>query len=189
MRVLALGVAAGLLATGYSSPRAGSGAERGSAGSEGAARGFAVPEALCGVAVPRDALSRLLPASGEELTVDDEGRLSDGSALCKVNVDGHEMVLTLSSERIDAGDSARDILRSRLRVTDPKTAENGRIANSRVGALSLLHCQDSNGTPEDISTLVEVQEPGRQDEGALRELVAGYAGELEEKGECVARVG
>ncbi|MET8831673.1 hypothetical protein ABZX40_38195 [Streptomyces sp. NPDC004610] len=148
-----------------------------------------MPDALCGVAVPRDALSRLLPASGKELTLDDEGELSEGSALCKVNVDGHEMVLTLSSERIDAGGSARGILQSRLRVTDPKTAENGRIAYSPVGAVSLLTCQDSNGTPEDISTLVEVLEPGREDEGALRELVAGYAGVLEENGECVARVG
>jgi hypothetical protein len=83
---------------------------------------FTIPKALCGVSVPSDALSHLLPTSGKRLTVDKRGSLDDGHMLCQVNVDNHDMVVVLNSERIDAGDSAQNILQSRLSISLQKAA-------------------------------------------------------------------
>ncbi|MFJ5264641.1 hypothetical protein ACIQAC_29705 [Streptomyces sp. NPDC088387] len=145
---------------------------------------FSVPKALCGVAVPADALSQLLPSSGKDLSVDDEGNQADGSVLCKVAVDDHEMVLTLTGERIETGGSARDILRSRASVADPKTADDGTIAYSAAAAVSVVKCGGAGVVAEDISTLVKVLEPGRQDEAAMRDLISGYTAALEKSEPC-----
>jgi hypothetical protein len=59
---------------------------------------FTVPKALCGVSVPSDALSSLLPASGKDLTVDKAEPTSEGTGLCNVIVDGDE-VLVVDTER------------------------------------------------------------------------------------------
>ncbi|WP_249399946.1 hypothetical protein [Streptomyces argyrophylli] len=154
--------------------------------SEKATREFTVPESLCGVSVPADALSQLLPASGKRLTVDRNGTLDDGSGLCAVKVDA-DTVLEVSGERIDAGDSARNILRSRLSIRDPKSAENNAIAYVDHAAVSLISCQGADTQEEDISTLIKVLEPARPDESAMKKLIRGYTDSLKAQHPCRAR--
>ncbi|MEV7691326.1 hypothetical protein ACFW1F_28280 [Streptomyces bungoensis] len=146
------------------------------------AREFTVPKALCGQFVPARALSDLLPASGKRLTVRRVGDLDDGSALCEVTVDG-DTVLDVSSERIDAGDSARHILRRRLSVQEQKSAEGGSIAYTDRAAVSLIKCRGSR-VEEDVSTLIKVLEPARPDESAMKKLAQGYAASLKAEHPC-----
>lgn len=150
--------------------------------SDASGQRFAVPRELCGVAVPADALSRLLPASGERLTVEPKGSLDDGSALCGVKVD-KETVLQVSGERIDAGDSARHILRSRLSIQEQKSSEGNTIAYSGQAAVSLVKCRGGD-VEEDISTLVRVLKPGRPNESAMKELMRGYTASLKKRQPC-----
>ncbi|MGW3360670.1 hypothetical protein ACWDFL_35645 [Streptomyces bungoensis] len=147
------------------------------------AREFTVPKALCGQSVPARALSDLLPASGKRLTVRRVGDLDDGSALCGVTVD-RDTVLDVSSERIDAGDSARHILRRRFSVQEQKSAEGGSIAYTDRAAVSLIKCRGSRVEEEDVSTLIKVLEPARPDESAMKKLAQGYAASLKAEHPC-----
>lgn len=146
---------------------------------------FSVPKALCGVSVPADALSRLLPASGERVTVAPTGSLDDGSALCEVTVDA-DTVLVISDERIDAGGSAHDILRSRLSLQMQKSADGDSLAYTDQAAVSLIKCRGAAVREEDISILIKVLKPGRQDEAAMKKLIRGYTDSLKERRPCKA---
>lgn len=145
---------------------------------------FTIPKALCGVSVPSNALSRLLPASGKRLTVDERGTLDDGNVSCQVNVDNHDMVVVLNSERIDAGDSAQSILQSRLSISQQKSVEGGSIAYADQAAVSLIECRGAGIEREDISTLVRVLKPGRPDESAMKSLISGYTAALKQQRPC-----
>lgn len=146
-------------------------------------RDFTVPKALCGVSVPTDALSHLLPASGKKLTADEAEGSSDDVQLCKVTVDD-VMVLTLSRERIDAGDSAQHILLSQLSIARPKSAQDGTIAYADQAAVSLVKCRGAGVEQEDISTLVKVLKPARPNESAMKSLISGYTAALNKQGPC-----
>ncbi|MFJ9898839.1 hypothetical protein ACIQPR_36465 [Streptomyces sp. NPDC091280] len=148
-------------------------------------REFTVPKALCGVSVPVDALSRLLPASGKKLTTEADGS-TDDVLLCKINVDD-VMVLALSRERIVAGDSARHILYTQLRITQPKFAEGTSIAYADDAAVSLLKCRGADVQNEDISTLVKVLKPARSDESAMKSLITDYTAKVKKQGPCKKR--
>ncbi|MFF8951521.1 hypothetical protein ACF09I_22400 [Streptomyces sp. NPDC014940] len=145
-------------------------------------RRFTVPKALCGVTVPTDALSQLLPASGERLTVEHDGSLDDGSAVCGVRVD-EDTVLQVSGERINAGDSARHILRSRLMIQEQKSIEGNSIAYADQAAVSLIKCRGAD-VQEDISTFVKVLKPGRPKELAMKMLIQGYTASLKRQQPC-----
>ncbi|KUN45569.1 hypothetical protein [Streptomyces olivochromogenes] len=144
---------------------------------------YTVPKALCGVSVPTDALSHLLPASGKKLTADEVEGSSEDVRLCKVTVDD-VMVLTLSRERIDAGDSAQHILFSQLSIARPKSAQDGTIAYADQAAVSLIKCRGAGVEKEDISTLVKVLKPARPDESAMKNLISGYTAALNKQGPC-----
>ncbi|WP_330460155.1 hypothetical protein OIB37_26760 [Streptomyces sp. NBC_00820] len=146
-------------------------------------REFKVPQALCGTPVPADALSRLLPESGKRLTAQHTGSLTDGSALCDVKVDG-DTVLMISSERIDAGDSARHILQSRLSIQQQKSAEDGSIAYADRAAVSLVKCRGADVEKEDISTLVKLLDPARKNESAVKSMIDGYTTSLKDQHPC-----
>ncbi|MBK3569983.1 hypothetical protein [Streptomyces sp. MBT62] len=145
-------------------------------------RDFTVPKALCGVSVPVDALSRLLPASGKTLTTEAKGS-TDSALLCTVDVDD-VMVLALSRERIVAGDSARHILYTQLRVTQPKFTEGTSIAYVDHAAVSLLKCRGAGVEEEDISTLVNVLKPARSNESAMKSLITDYTARVKKQGPC-----
>ena len=145
-------------------------------------REFTVPKSLCGVSVPVEALSQLLPAAGKHLTTAAEGS-TDDVLLCTVSVDDVE-VLTLSRERIDAGDSARHILFTQLRITQPKFAEGSTIAYADHAAVSLLKCRGAGVEEEDISTLVKVLKPARPDESAMKSLISSYTATIKKQGPC-----
>ncbi len=142
-------------------------------------REFSVPKALCGVSVPVDALSRLLPASGKKLTAEADGS-TDDALLCTVSVDGVR-VLDLSRERIVAGDSARHILLTQLRVARPKLAEGNTIAYAGHAAVSLLKCRGAAVEEEDISILINVLKPGRSDEPAMKSLISDYTARVKKR--------
>jgi len=145
-------------------------------------REFTVPKALCGVSVPVDALSQLLPASGKKITTEAEGS-TDDVLLCKVSVDDVR-VLTLSRERIVAGDSARHILFTQLRITQPKFTEGTSIAYVDHAAVSLLKCRGAGVEEEDISTLVKVLKPARPNESAMKSLISAYTATVKKQGPC-----
>jgi hypothetical protein len=145
-------------------------------------REFTVPKGLCGVSVPVDALSRLLPASGKTLTTEAEGS-TDDVLLCTVDVDD-VMVLALSRERIVAGDSARHILYTQLRITEPKFTEGTSIAYADDAAVSLLKCRGAGVEKEDISTLIKVLKPARSDEAAMKSLITDYTARVKKQGPC-----
>ncbi|MEU9545792.1 hypothetical protein [Streptomyces mirabilis] len=145
-------------------------------------REFTVPKTLCGVSVPTDALSHLLPASGRNLTAEAEGS-TDDVQLCKVNVDD-VMVLALSRERINAGDSAQHILLSQLSIARPKSAQDGTIAYADEAAVSLVKCRGADVEEEDISTLVNVLKPARPNESAMKSLISGYTAALNKQEPC-----
>lgn len=143
---------------------------------------FTAPTALCGVTVPTGALSQLLPASGERLTVEHDGTLDDGSLVCSVQVDGYR-VLTVSGERIVAGDSARHILRSRLLIQEQKSIGGNSIAYADQAAVSLIKCRGAD-VQEDISTFIKVLKPGRPKELAMKMLIQGYTASLKRQQPC-----
>ncbi|MEU6812573.1 hypothetical protein ABZ920_27070 [Streptomyces sp. NPDC046831] len=146
-------------------------------------REFAAPESLCEVSVPADALSSLLPSSGKRVSVASESMSADGEGLCEVTVDD-DTVLILSRERIDVGQSAESILRNRLSLHDPKSAEDGSVAYADRGAVSLIECRGTGVEEEDISTLIKVLEPARKDESAMKDLIVGYTDALRAQKPC-----
>ncbi|WP_051790544.1 hypothetical protein [Streptomyces sp. NRRL S-1022] len=106
--------------------------------------------------------------------------------MCTVKVDG-DTVLDVSGERIDAGDSARNILNGRLSIQEQKSAANGSIAYADHAAVSLIACRGAGSPDEDISTLVKVLTPGRANEAAMKELIQGCTRSLEEQDPCKSR--
>lgn len=135
--------------------------------------------------MPAAPLSDLLPASGKRLAVEPTGSLDNGSALCQVRVDG-DTVLDVSSERIDAGGSAPDILRSRLSVRDQKSAKGNSIAYDDHAAVSLIKCRGSKVQEEDISILIKLLKPARPDEAAMMRLAERYTASVESQNPCKA---
>ncbi|WP_343245654.1 hypothetical protein [Streptomyces sp. SID4985] len=138
---------------------------------------FAVPASLCGVSVPSTALSRVLPANGERVAVKQVGAKEDGSYLCEVAVD-KRTVLVVTQEWITPGWSARHILIHELKIWDQKEAEGGSEVYAGGGAASLVECRGAGVEKEDVSTLVQVLKPGREDEGAMGQLIQGYTKSL-----------
>ncbi|WP_018544863.1 hypothetical protein [Streptomyces sp. LaPpAH-108] len=169
----ALGVGALLLATVGAS----------GCSSDEAKQEFTVPTSLCGVSVPPKALSRLLPADGSHITFRQDGSVEKGWTLCGVEVDGHA-VLNVSQEWIDAGDTARNILRHQLVISDQKSADGGSVAYADRGAASLLKCRGTGVEKEDVSTVVELLKPGRADETAMGELIREYTKSLKARNPC-----
>ncbi|OIJ65648.1 hypothetical protein [Streptomyces mangrovisoli] len=147
---------------------------------------FTVPKTLCGISVPVDALTRLLPASGKKLTAEQDGHVDDGTMLCNVSVDGHE-VLVVSQERITAGATARGLLVERLSIWDQKSAQGGSIAYVDHAATSVVECRGAAVEEEDISTFISVLKPGRSDESAMKTLISGYTASLEKRKPCLPK--
>ncbi|MFF8596857.1 hypothetical protein ACF061_36660 [Streptomyces sp. NPDC015220] len=146
-------------------------------------REFAVPKVLCEVPVPGDALSALLPESGKLLTSPEYTFSIDGEGLCKVSVDD-DVVLMVSRERIDIGDSAYNILRSRARVPSQKSAEDGSISYADRAAASLTKCRGAGVEKEDISILITVLKPARPDEDAMKDLITSYTTGYQKQHPC-----
>ncbi|WP_018544862.1 hypothetical protein [Streptomyces sp. LaPpAH-108] len=134
---------------------------------------FTVPASLCGVSVPSAALSRLLPADGTQVSVQQDGTWDKDSPLCNVTVD-KRLVLVVSTEWVRAGDSARSVLGKRLAVWQQKSADGGAVVYSDRGAASVVKCQDAGVKKFDVGTFIKVLEPGRRDEQAMGQLIRGY---------------
>ncbi|MFE2261016.1 hypothetical protein [Streptomyces griseosporeus] len=149
---------------------------------------FAVPKALCGVSVPVDALARLLPASGKQLSEERTDGSAQGTGLCAVWVDGDE-VLIVSKERIPVGQSAQSILNRRLHPLDQKSAEGGSVAYVDHAAASLVECRGADVQEEDISTVIKTLKPGRKDESAMKDLISGYTASLKKQQPCLKKNG
>ncbi|MGW5371707.1 hypothetical protein ACWER6_35785 [Streptomyces sp. NPDC004009] len=111
-----------------------------------------------------------------------DGSLDDGSLVCGVQVDG-DRVLSVSGERIVAGDSARHILRSRLMIQEQKSVEGNSIAYADQAAVSLIKCRGAD-VREDISIFVKVLKPARPDELAMKMLIQGYTASLKRQQPC-----
>ncbi|WP_308036465.1 hypothetical protein [Streptomyces sennicomposti] len=144
---------------------------------------FAVPKVVCEVPVPADALSALLPASGRRIAVPEHAFNVDGEGLCKVSVDD-DVVLRVTRERIDVGDSAYFILHRRGSIQDPKSTRDRSVAYADRAAASLIKCRGAGVDKEDISIFVDVLKPGRPDEDAMKSLITGYTGAYQKQQPC-----
>ncbi|MGV9347605.1 hypothetical protein ACWDSD_22845 [Streptomyces spiralis] len=149
-----------------------------------ATREFTIPKNLCGVSVPTDALSRLLPASGENLDVQQDGDIDEGNELCVLSVDDTQ-VLMVSRERINTGDSAEHVLIRRARVSQQKTADDGAIAYANRAAVSMIKCRGAGVEVEDISTFIKVLKPARSDETAMKDLITDYTATYKKQRPCL----
>ncbi|MEU6812574.1 hypothetical protein ABZ920_27075 [Streptomyces sp. NPDC046831] len=143
-------------------------------------RGFTVPKAMCGVSVPSDALSRLLPESGKDVQVEND---PDDAGMCEVTVDG-EVVLSAERERIDAGRSAWRIISYDHRIGQAKSGEGGTIAYVDRAAVSVVQCRAEGTEDEAVSTYIRVLKPGRKDESAMKSLISGYTAALTKQQPC-----
>ncbi|WP_439940607.1 hypothetical protein [Streptomyces sp. BBFR115] len=146
-------------------------------------REFAVPKVVCELPVPTDALSKLLPASGSRIAVPEHAFNVDGEGLCKVSVDD-DVVLRVSRERIDVGDSAYFILHRRASVQDPKSTQDRSVAYADRAAASLIKCRGAGVNKEDISIFIDVLKPGRPDEDAMKSLITGYTAAYQKQQPC-----
>ncbi|MYQ45499.1 hypothetical protein GTW40_10575 [Streptomyces sp. SID4985] len=144
---------------------------------------FTVPTSLCGVSVPSEALSRLLPASGKRVSVQQQGAWDKESPLCEVTVDKH-IVLVVSTEWVTAGWSAQHVLVERLGLWQQKSADGGAVVYSDRAAASVVKCQDAGVKKFDVSTFIKVLEPGRRDEKAMGQLMRGYNNSLKPQSLC-----
>ncbi|MFF1453448.1 hypothetical protein ACFVYF_35725 [Streptomyces sp. NPDC058274] len=151
--------------------------------SEEPKREFSVPKALCGVAVPANALSRLLPATGQHLTSDHATPVSDAVTTCEVTVDGN-MVLSVQRDVIDAGKSAWRVASYDHAIGHAKTGEGGTIAYVDRAAVSVVQCQEKGAEDEAVSTYIRTLKPGRQDESAMKTLISGYTAALKKEQPC-----
>ncbi|MET8811791.1 hypothetical protein ABZW47_07285 [Streptomyces sp. NPDC004549] len=133
--------------------------------------------------MPSEALSRLLPASGKRVSVQQEGAWDKESPLCNVTVDKH-LVFVVSTEWVTAGWSARHVLVERLGLWQQKSADGGAVVYADRAAASVVKCQDAGVKKYDVSTFIEVLEPGRRDEKAMGRLMRGYNNSLKPRSLC-----
>ncbi|MFF3321131.1 hypothetical protein [Streptomyces sp. NPDC002889] len=135
-------------------------------------REYAVPKALCGAAIPENALSSLLPP-GKNLTAEEDTPVPDAITTCKLSVDG-DQVLSVERERREAGASARDIAVKKISVRQPKSAANRTIAYADWAAVPVISCRGEGNAEEGISTVIKVIEPGVPEESAMKDLITAY---------------
>nr|WP_237525443.1 hypothetical protein [Streptomyces sp. SID4985] len=151
--------------------------------SDEATQEFAAPKSLCGVSVPSAALSRLLPADGARVSVQQDGTWEDGSFLCKVTVDKN-VVLIVNQMWVTAGYSARHVLIHEMKIWDQQSADGGAVVYADRGGASVVKCQAAGVKKYDVGTLVKVLKPGRQDEKAMGQLMRGYTLSLKARNPC-----
>lgn len=146
--------------------------------SDEAKREFSVPKELCGVSVPTEPLSRLLPATGKRLDVG-EG----ASSACEVTVD-RKTVLSVERQRVDAGRSAWNIASYDRRIGHAKTADDDTVAYVGRAAVSVVKCRTKGDEDKAVSTYLRTLEPGREDESAMKDLMSGYTDAFEKQQPC-----
>ncbi|MFF7332961.1 hypothetical protein [Streptomyces sp. NPDC008150] len=146
-------------------------------------RGFAVPEQLCGVAVPSEALSKLLPASGDELRTAGRAPGEAETGGCEVSVDGNT-VLTLKRETAGAGRSAWNILSYDHGAGQAEKADGDKVAYTAGAAVSLVRCTAEGRKGDALGTYIVTVAPGRKDAAAMKDLASGYTAALEKLGAC-----
>lgn len=146
-------------------------------------RGFALPNQLCGVTVPSGALSKLLPASGDELRVSGRAPGEAEAGSCEVSVDG-DTVLTLKRETAAAGRSAWNILSYDHGAGQAEKADGDKVAYTAGAAVSLVRCTSGGREDDALGTYVTTADPGRKDAAAMKELVTGYTAALEKLDVC-----
>ncbi|MGV9347604.1 hypothetical protein ACWDSD_22840 [Streptomyces spiralis] len=154
-----------------------------SCSSNGQKKEYSVPNALCGVSVPTEPLSRLLPASGKHLSLEEATPVSDAITTCEVTVDG-EMVLSVEKEVIDSGRSAWNIAAYDRRIGQAKTADGGTVAYLGRRAVSVVSCQEKDNKDEEISVYIRTLKPGREDEAAMKDLISAYTGTFQKQRPC-----
>lgn len=120
-------------------------------------REYAVPKSLCGVTVPENSLSPLLPP-GKDLTAEQDTPAPGAIMTCKLTMDG-DQVLSVERERREAGASARDIAVNQISVQQPKSAANRTIAYADWAAVSVISCREEGNAGEDISTVINILKP------------------------------
>ncbi|MFC4612287.1 hypothetical protein ACFO9E_31725 [Streptomyces maoxianensis] len=145
-------------------------------------REYTVPKSLCGITVPEESLSPLLPP-GKNVTSEEDTPVPDAITTCKLTVDG-DQVLSVERERREAGASARDIAVNQVSVQQPKSAANRAIAYADWAAVSVISCREEGNAEEDISTVIKVLKPGKPDESAMKDLITEYTSALKTQDAC-----
>ncbi|PAZ14871.1 hypothetical protein CLM62_16765 [Streptomyces sp. SA15] len=150
------------------------------AGCSSSDKQYTVPESLCGIKVPQNALTSVLP-NGEELTEHPES--SGSTKRCRIHVDG-ESVLSASTERWEDETTASDVAQSALGV-DPQDqqSDGGRYIYSSTGAVGKVDCAKAEEAHEPLWASVRVTHDDTKDTDMLK-LIRAYAEAVSSSEEC-----
>jgi hypothetical protein len=145
-------------------------------------KNYEIPSSMCGTAVSPDLTEPLLPP-GDKISTALSDK-ADGMKRCLVYVDD-EQVLTFNIEWWRKGTSLARYA-SVFPNVEPgdKETEDGRYLYSETGAIGKVVCPEPRKPDDDLFVAARVDEPGKPDEAAMKELIAAYAEAVGKSDEC-----
>lgn len=150
--------------------------------SDADARGYTVPDSLCGTTVDPALLSPFLP-SGEKLTTRKESP-SGGTKRCTLLVDGEQSVV---ASRIwwKQGDGVTQVASVHAQVGKGEVSDDSRSLFSATGGVGKTEgCADPGHPEQNLFTVIQVFAPGKGDASAMKRLVPAYTKAVEGSAEC-----
>ncbi|GAA3828986.1 hypothetical protein ACFS5L_44505 [Streptomyces phyllanthi] len=145
-------------------------------------REYAVPSALCGMAVDAEDLTPFLPA-GRKITVRDKS--STGIESCEVVVDD-TLILTTTQAWLEQGRTTAYFASGQTLNALDHSAEEGRFRYSGNEAFGKAQgCTDTKDKQE-LYTAIQAQGSKHRDADAMKRLIASYTKEVESSAECTA---
>ncbi|MFF8833533.1 hypothetical protein [Streptomyces sp. NPDC015131] len=145
-------------------------------------RKYAIPDALCGVAVEPSLLTPFLPP-GEKVSTREESP-SGGTQRCSVLVDG-QVALTATRIWWREGDSVSDVAAVHAKVEPGEAVDGGKYLFSGTGAVGrTAGCADATHPEQALFTVLQVFAPDRDDEPAMKRLMPAYTKAVERSKDC-----
>ncbi|MFD5266090.1 hypothetical protein [Streptomyces sp. NPDC058335] len=154
-------------------------------GSEEQKRNYAIPRALCGLAVDGEALTNILPG-GDKVTVKD--RSYPGTQGCQVIVDG-VLIVTAVQMWVDEGQTAAFVAATHSIDTVDRSAEKGRYQYSGYEAYGKTHgCVDTKYKQE-LYAVIQAPSSKKPDPEAMKRLIVSFTKSVEKSAECTSGAG
>ncbi|MDX2694024.1 hypothetical protein [Streptomyces ipomoeae] len=145
-------------------------------------REYAVPEALCGISVDRDLISKFLP-SGKRIDVKEKKPVPSRNR-CQVNIDG-KVALVMSKEWRERGESINYVAGTHSRIDSTDSTDNGTYVYSDTGGVGRVKfCNRSARSERVLYTVVQVYATGMEDKSSMKSLIMAYTKAVERSGAC-----
>jgi hypothetical protein len=144
---------------------------------------YAVPKALCDVAVDRQVLAELLPP-GKQVEVAEKHPVNRRTE-CQVNVDGNASLIA-SQEWWEDSDSILDVAASVPQLESAKlTDDSNTYIQSGTGAvMKTKTCISPDHPDHTLFTAIEVHADGVDNADAVKKLITGYTRAVESSKTC-----